>query len=90
MRARLRPWKRPAPLWLRRLGWMVGLWAAGKAQTAAIPRGMARICNAAGRFFSRPRPPPRIISASQEDAQGLESSTVRAFMVRGNTLSMKI
>ncbi|MEW6369982.1 MAG: hypothetical protein AB1584_03545 [Pseudomonadota bacterium] len=25
--------------------------AAGKAQTAAIPRGMARICNAAGRFF---------------------------------------
>ncbi|MFC3470023.1 hypothetical protein ACFOHT_09165 [Massilia oculi] len=36
------------------LFWRMGLVhkkASGKAQTAAIPRGMARICNAAGRFF---------------------------------------
>jgi hypothetical protein len=29
----------------------------GKAHTAAIPRGIARICNAAGRIFSWASPP---------------------------------
>ncbi|MEW6371970.1 MAG: DUF2474 domain-containing protein [Pseudomonadota bacterium] len=48
MRARLRPGKRPVPLWLRRLGWMAGLWAAGVAALFLVASLIRLIMHAAG------------------------------------------
>jgi hypothetical protein len=40
--------KRPAPLWLRRLGWMAGLWAAGVAALFLVAGLIRMIMHAAG------------------------------------------
>jgi len=48
MRERLRLAKRPAPLWLRRLGWMVGLWAAGVAALFLVASLIRMVMHAAG------------------------------------------
>lgn len=48
MRARFRLGKSPAPLWLRRLGWMVGLWGAGVAVLFLVAGLIRAIMHAAG------------------------------------------
>ena len=48
MRAHLRRGKRPIPLWLRRLGWMAGLWAAGVAALFLVASLIRLIMHAAG------------------------------------------
>lgn len=40
--------KRMAPLWLRRLGWMAGLWAAGVAALFLVAGLIRMIMHAAG------------------------------------------
>lgn len=39
---------RPAPLWLRRLGWMVALWAGGVATLFLVASLIRFIMHAAG------------------------------------------
>jgi hypothetical protein len=39
---------RPAPLWLRRLGWLVLLWACGVAALAALAWLLRLVMQAAG------------------------------------------
>jgi hypothetical protein len=39
---------RRAPQWLRRLGWMVGLWTAGVAALAAVAGLIRLVMHAAG------------------------------------------
>jgi hypothetical protein len=39
---------RPAPLWMRRLGWLVALWLAGVAMLAAVALLLRVLMHAAG------------------------------------------